>query len=216
MKIPKDVKLIIFDMDGVLWISERAHASAYIDVFDSVGITSPDYQTLAGRETSAVIQAVLNDHGLNWDISEIKKLVDQKRYLAHDSLKKNPPLVDDCAETLIRLSANYQLALASSGSRRNVQLLLNTCNANSLFSTVLSGEDVEEAKPSPEIYLKVLQELNVKASEALVIEDALHGIHAANRAGIRVIAVTTMLDKSCFEDSQVFGIISNINELKHD
>jgi HAD superfamily hydrolase (TIGR01509 family) len=71
----------------------------------------------------------------------------------------------------------------------NISRYFNASGTSDCFTSVLSGEDVIAAKPSPEIFHKSLEILGVMATEALVIEDSEQGITAAQHAGIRVFGV---------------------------
>ena len=64
------------------------------------------------------------------------------------------------------------------------------------FDVIMTVDDVKNAKPNPEIFLKIIKKLKTKRSEALVIEDSIAGIEAAKRAGIKVIALTNSFPKS--------------------
>ena len=67
--------------------------------------------------------------------------------------------------------------------------IINKANLNNYFSKIYTREDAKEIKPNPEIYLKILNELNVKKEQCLIFEDSLIGIEAANNAGIDVVAM---------------------------
>jgi len=85
---------------------------------------------------------------------------------------------------------------------------------------VITGDDVSKGKPDPEAYLKAANELNVVSSECLVIENAPLGIEAAKRAEMRVVALTTTLDREVLsgadyyaKDMQDFEFIWNKDKL---
>lgn len=90
----------------------------------------------------------------------------------------------------------YQLAIATTTKRENMDIYRhqnkNICSKASIdqyFSLVYTREDAKEMKPSPEIFLKVLETLKVRPEECLIVEDSLIGVEAANRAGVEVIAI---------------------------
>ena len=76
---------------------------------------------------------------------------------------------------------------------------------------VVSGEQFKESKPNPEIYLYTIKELNVNKDEAIIIEDSSKGILAANRAGIKVLALKD--DKFGLDQSQADIIIDELNDI---
>ena len=83
----------------------------------------------------------------------------------------------------------YKLAVCSNSIRESVELMLRGSGILELFDCVLSNEDVKQAKPDPEMYLMAFQRLGVKPEEAVVVEDAPHGIEAAKRSGAMLCEV---------------------------
>ena len=67
--------------------------------------------------------------------------------------------------------------------------IINKANINDYFSIVYTREDAKEIKPNPEIYLRILKELNIRKDQCSIFEDSLIGIDAANSAGIDVVAM---------------------------
>ncbi|MCF3652084.1 HAD family hydrolase [Synoicihabitans lomoniglobus] len=191
MTIPNRFKAIIFDMDGVLINSSDCHANAFRQVFNSIGIKNFHYPDYAGRRTTEVITSVFIHHGLKPDVNLIKHLAKQKTALALSFIRNKQPIFDGTTEMLKRLFPKFQLALASSASRQSVDLFLELSTSKSLFKTTLCGDDVAEAKPSPEIYITTSNRLSIEPSQCLVVEDAISGIDAALNAGMTVWSVTT-------------------------
>ena len=97
-------------------------------------------------------------------------------------------------------------------------LSLNTINTavdqvdlSKYFTFIVSGEQFKESKPNPEIYLHTIKELNVNKDEAIIIEDSPKGILAANRAGIKVLALKD--DKFGLDQSQADINIDELNDI---
>jgi HAD superfamily hydrolase (TIGR01509 family) len=91
-------------------------------------------------------------------------------------------------------SLGLPMAVASASPPENVSFILDELNLNSYFKTVLTGQDVQQGKPNPEIFLKSAREMRVEAADCLVFEDGLHGIEAARRAGMDAVLITSTLD----------------------
>ena len=85
------------------------------------------------------------------------------------------------------------------------------CDLRKYFTLIVSGEQFKESKPNPEIYLHAIKELNVNKDEAIIIEDSPKGILAANRAGIKVLALKD--DKFGLDQSQADIIINELNDI---
>lgn len=212
----QNCKAIIFDMDGVLWHSADVHAEAYKMALSNEGLTMPPYNELAGRRTDEAMRELLEMQTGNVDESQLIRLTEAKKELANSMLAKSPPVVQTCASTISALAQKYRMALASSGSTRNVNLFLNTCSVSHCFEFVLSGNDVNMAKPAPDIYLLALKMLGLQPEQCLVIEDSRSGIEAARRAGIPCIAITGTHTREFLENCPVEFVIDELNELcKH-
>ena len=94
----------------------------------------------------------------------------------------------------IFLKYGYKLGLATSAKRDRVERMLNDYNIYQFFDVIVTGEEIENSKPSPEIYLKVMDKLTVKANNCLVIEDSLAGVEAGLKSGSQVIHIKDLVD----------------------
>ena len=109
------------------------------------------------------------------------------------------------------LSERYKIALASSSSLNTINTALDQVDLRKYFIFIVSGEQFKESKPNPEIYLHTIKELNVNKDEAIIIEDSPKGILAANRAGIKVLALKD--DKFGLDQSQADINIDELNDI---
>lgn len=104
-------------------------------------------------------------------------------------------------ELLERLrAAGIRCAVGSSGCRRNVDFVLDSCGIREFFELQVSGDEVAQCKPDPEIYLTAAAKLGVEPADCVVFEDAKAGIEAAHRAGAgRIVALATTLSRETLE-----------------
>ncbi|WP_031494858.1 HAD family hydrolase [Bryobacter aggregatus] len=177
------IRAIVFDMDGVLVDSTTSHALAFQEVLQGIGVGGFDYSQYAGERTPDVFRKIRAERGLKLSETEINVLADTKSARARQLLSENDCFMPDYKLVLERLAEHFVLALASSGSRSSVDDFLDRGGARKLFRSVLSGSDVENAKPDPEIYLRSFLQLECQPEECAVVEDALSGVLAAKRAG---------------------------------
>ena len=82
-------------------------------------------------------------------------------------------------------------AIGTSAPRSNVDFVLEHTHLRKYFTTILDQSDVEHGKPNPEIYLKVAERLGFHPHQCIVFEDSLSGVESAQRAGAKVVGVTT-------------------------
>lgn len=83
----------------------------------------------------------------------------------------------------------FAIALASSGTRRYIDLVLDKFNLNDYFKVIITGQDVQKGKPDPESYIQAAKKLTLPPSACVVLEDATHGIESAKAAGCKCIAI---------------------------
>jgi HAD superfamily hydrolase (TIGR01509 family) len=204
---------ILFDLDGVLFDTSAAHTEAYRLALSEFDIGSFDYADIAGMQTDEAMRNLLERAGITPSEDQLERLVDQKRLHGRRLVEDEAVLAEGCIDVLHALSKRFRLALASSSSPGNVDIFLRKSGCKALFSTILTGVDVVQAKPHPEIYLNTLKLLNIDHSQAVIVEDAPSGILAGQRAEIRVIGITGLLSTADLDQLGVSLIISRLSEL---
>ncbi len=209
----REIKAIIFDLDGVLCDTSDAHREAFLRTLAPLGVSEVPYDRIAGMRTDQALRLLATDINLTLSDSEVTTLTETKRSWAKELIPQSARIFDGSVETIRALSARYSLGLASSSSRDNVERYLATSGTHECFHSILSGDDVTDAKPSPEIFLSSLRNLSALPAEALVIEDSASGIRAAHAAGIAVIAVSSTLSPEELNELGVSSVISSVTDL---
>lgn len=185
------IKLIIFDLDGVLVDTEQIHRQSLIDAVKAItGRRPAEYEHLLkidGQTTKQKLN-LLKQH-LVLDDLEVQLIDDQKqqnviRYLFR-GLKSSP----NQHEMITELSKDYTLAIASNSRKENVLTILNILSITNFFSTILSNNDVVNPKPDPEIFISVMTSEGVGPNETLILEDSEAGKYAAITSGAHVLAI---------------------------
>ena len=189
MNLPKDIKCVIFDMDGVIIDSEEIHKKAYYETFESIGVTVSDnlYKTLTGSSTINAFQKLVNHFNLDLNPEELV-LNKRKRYV--NFFENDPTLhLVKGVEELIQhcYHKNLTLVLASSSAMVNIERVFNRFNLNQYFTAKISGADLTASKPHPEIFEKAAVLGITPKVNCIVIEDSDNGVKAANDAGIFVV-----------------------------
>lgn len=205
---------VVFDMDGVLVNSAPSHRAAFEQVFEPLGIRDFIYSDYAGQRTAEVVEAVLRHASIEPTRALVSQLAETKSRLAREHLRATNPIAACCLATLRKLTSHYTLALASSGSRSSVDLFLRLNDCAGLFRSVLSGNDVQHAKPHPEIYERSFRALGIESGKAVVIEDAVSGILAARAAHAgAVIGITGTCPPGQLSAAGADTILQNLGEL---
>lgn len=194
-KLPDGIKAALIDMDGVLYDSMPFHAKSWHQLFLGLGVTSsnPDeYYLYEGMKGSDTIGLILKRE-LNLDTTEQERNEIYSRKA--DIFKRcgEAPVLKGAPEMLEALrNHGFTTVLVTGSAQRN--LLDNLERDYPGFfprERMVTAFDVKNGKPHPEPYLKGLEKAGVKASEAIVIENAPLGVRAGKAAGLFTIAVTT-------------------------
>lgn len=183
------IKAVIFDMDGLLIDSQPAWKEAISEFLARRKlIYLPELRSrVIGSGHREIIELFKEKLGLKGDTD---KLVAEMRECFYKHFLQKPKLVSSASEVLRDLSKNYVLSIATStGPRKKVLEILSKVAIKNYFKTIITGDEIIKGKPDPEIYLYSAEKLNVKPSECLVLEDAINGILAGKKAGMRAYGV---------------------------
>ncbi|WP_405605150.1 HAD family hydrolase [Polaribacter sp. Asnod1-A03] len=215
MKLPKEIKCVIFDMDGVIIDSEEIHKKAYYETFNAIGVDVSDdlYKTLTGSSTINAFQRLVKHFKLDLDPEELV-LNKRKRYV--NFFENDPTLhLVKGVEGLIKHCYNkgLTLVLASSSAMVNIDRVFNRFNLNQYFTAKISGADLTASKPNPEIFEKAAILGKTPKDNCIVIEDSDNGIKAANDANIFVFGYKNpMAEDQTLENADF--IINNFKRLQ--
>lgn len=211
----KSIKCVIFDMDGVIIDSEYLHKKAYYETFLSLGIEVSEklYKTITGSSTLNVFQKLIAHFNLEHDPNE---LVLQKRRYYIGYFEKDPSLkLVDGVQEIIKyfFDKGITLILASSSSMPNINRVFDRFNLNQYFLGKISGADLQQSKPHPEIFEKAAKMANIPKEQCVVIEDSDNGVQAANSAGIFVFGYTNPMSRDqTLKNAN--SVIAEFSELK--
>lgn len=181
------IKAIIADFDGTLVDTFEANLRAYQRAYQSVGfdITSEKYRECFGYRFERLMTATgVFDEATANKIKEAKKEF-YPQYFSY--LKPNHALIE--LITAFRTMGG-KTAIASTARKENLMNVVNYLGFADKFDLIYAGMDVKQGKPSPEIYLKAMEALNVSPEEVLIFEDSPVGIEAAKASGAHVLVVT--------------------------
>jgi beta-phosphoglucomutase family hydrolase len=185
-------RAVIFDMDGVLVDNSRFHREAWRRLCAEEGIALGDpefWRVTIGRP---VAEAVPRLFGRPVGADELARLVERRHALYHDLADGRVAMVPGVLDFVRDLrAARVPRALATSAAPASAAAILDTLGLTDAFGVRVTAADVRRGKPDPEVYLTAAGRLGVPPEACLVFEDALVGIAAARRAGMRVVGVAT-------------------------
>jgi HAD superfamily hydrolase (TIGR01509 family) len=202
---------VIFDMDGVLVDSEPFICKAAMMMFSEHGLTvrPEDFLPFVGAGENRYIGGVAEKYNFPIDIDRDKKRTyDIYLEIIKGELKPLPGVREFIAQCR---AIGLKLAVASSADVRKVRGNLSEVGLPlETFDAVVTGEDVVNKKPAPDIFIAAAKNLNLQPAECLVVEDAVNGIQAAKTAGARCLALATSFNE--YQLSQADWIAADLSQ----
>lgn len=213
-------------MDGVLIDSEPAYLEMNLKLFKKLGIDikEDEYKKFVGMDSRKMWTEIKNKFDLEQSADELrlteKKLM--KDVLMSDAVSDT---IEGVHELLSEFKNNkFKLSLASSSSRENIEVVVNKLKLFGHFDFIISGDEVKNGKPEPDIFLTVSDKFNLPANKCIVIEDSHNGVRAARKAGMHCIGFKNNdsgnqdlseadLIVNSFTGSDYFKIINFINSI---
>ena len=202
---------VIFDMDGVLIDSYHAHFAGWSRMYRELNLdyTEADFAADFGRTSRDIL---FRRFGNKLADERIRELDARKEALFRDSIREQFPVMDGALELIDALSADgFQLAVGSSGPPENIDLCLEMLGRRETFAAIVTGQDVTHGKPDPQVFQLAAERLGVSPGSCAVVEDAVHGIEAALRAGMAAIALTGTTSRDHLAHADI--VVDNLREL---
>ncbi len=186
----KEIKAVIFDMDGVLIDSEPLWRKAMIEGFASIGvlITEEDCKKTTGNRLKEVVEYWFEKLDiLDFLPTEIEhRIINMLVKLINNEGKAISGVIE-----VINFckNKNIKIGLATSSSNQLMEAVLEKLNLKNTFKSSISAENMEYGKPHPEVFLNCASQLQISPLECIVIEDSINGVIAAKAAFMKVIAL---------------------------
>lgn len=188
-------KVVLFDMDGVLYNSMPNHAVAWQRSMEQFGIrmTAEDaYATEGARGIDTIRQMVKTQKGTDISLDEAQRMYDLKTKLFHEM--PTAPVFDGVIDLMEQIKVAGMLigVVTGSGQRPLINRLLDDFGQYLEEQHIVTAYDVTHGKPHPEPYLMGLKKCgNLQPSQGIVVENAPLGVKAGVAAGCLTIAVNT-------------------------
>lgn len=187
-------KAVVFDMDGVIFDSERAVMQCWKEVASRHNIPDIEKAILACTGTTMVRtrEIMLNLYGADFPYDEYARESSAIFHSRYDGGRL--PMKPGVKELLTFLKEHdKKIALASSTRQQVVTDELRDAGIIEYFDRIICGDMVSRSKPAPDIFLKACEELNISPSDSYAIEDSYNGIRAAHAGGLHQIMVPDLL-----------------------
>jgi beta-phosphoglucomutase len=203
----------IFDMDGVLFDSHPIHRLAWRELLREAG------KEVSEAELDFVLEGTTRDEILRHFLGPLSP-----EQIAHYATRKDTIFreEEDRVQTVAGIeefldlveAAAIPMAVASSGSRLRVERMLDKHGLSGRFAAVLTSEDVGVGKESPAIFLRAAEELHVSPCDVVVLEDAICGVEAVKKVGMKCIGIAAGTRGSELLKAGADFVLPDFTELK--
>ena len=209
------IKAVIFDLDGLLIDSEPLWTEGRNIILREFGVSYSleDKKKTMGGDYHKGLEYVIDRYSLPLTVKEFEKR--ERRILDELELKKLKFMPS--AQEFLKLidKAKVLRAIATSAFRPRLEFVKNILNLSG-FAAEVTGEEIENGKPAPDIFLKVAEKLSVGPKDSVVLEDSKYGVKGAKAAVMKAVAV---VDKRFSDDADFTGeykpdlIVHSLKEL---
>lgn len=183
------IKLIVFDLDGVLVEANKLHYEALNEALgkDYAISWNEHLSTYNGLKTNQKLEMLSEEKDL--PVNRHKAVWQLKQKLTHQKLKELKP--NQTLQSIMDALVNdgYKIAVCSNSIRKTCLTVLSKLGIMEYLDLVISNEDVKNAKPHPEMYWKAMSIMSCLPEETLIVEDSPYGLLAAFRSNAHVLRV---------------------------
>ena len=209
----KALRGVLWDMDGVLVDTGEAHFQSWSVTFEerSIPFTREQFRTTFGMNNAGILEIILESPPSPDLLAEIG---DRKESLFRDLVKGRVVLLPGVLDWLDRLrNQGFRQAIASSAPYANIDAVVGELGIGTYFAALVSGADLP-GKPDPAVFFKAADLIGVPPACCVVVEDAVAGVEAAKRGGMKCIAVTTTNPPNTLREADV--VIEQLDALPAD
>jgi len=209
------IKLIIFDMDGLMFDTERLAFIHWKEAGEKFNYKINDkvFKQTIGLKLKETEEVYKEYYGAGFPFKKIKN---EKIKLAENYiLSEGVPLKEGLYELLEYIKGKkLKMALATSAKKSRMEMLLNLSDTRKYFDVVTYGDEIVNGKPDPEIFLKTSQKVNCPPKNCMVLEDSENGIIAAYKAEMLPVMIPDIIEPGEEIEAMLFKKFCSLKEVK--
>jgi HAD superfamily hydrolase (TIGR01509 family) len=211
-----DIKLVVFDMDGLMFDTERLAKKFWMEASEKFNHKIDDeiFKKTIGLNVNKTRGIYKEYYGDEFPYEEIRA---EKNKLERNYISSNGvPFKKGLIELLEYLKKiKLKVALATSTGKERTELLLNSSDVKKYFDFITYGDEIHNSKPHPEIFLETCKKAGCQPENCIVLEDSENGVIGAYRAGMLPIMIPDMLEPAEDIEKMLFKKFNNLIEVKN-
>ena len=209
------IKGAIFDMDGVLFDTERIYQQTWQEIAAERHIKLGDgfLEAVSGTSGAHMCRVIEQYYGVSDGTAIIKECMERVR----NKLLIHVPMKEGVPEMLRFLKEKgIRMAVASSSSVQQIEANIHKAGIHEYFAEIVSGSEVDHGKPNPDIFLYAAKRIGCDPEECFVFEDSENGVQAGYRAGCVTIMIPDMIKPSPEITQYCYKICSDFREVQKE
>lgn len=205
----------IFDMDGVLFDTERLYQETWQEIAEERSVRlADDFLTAISGTNGSCMKQVIETY---YHVSDGTSIIEECMNRMKRKLENHVPVKKGVYRILEYFHEHHiRLAVASSSSAAQIEANLLNCGIRNYFSEIVSGSEVKCGKPAPDIFLLAAQKIGCRPEECLVFEDSKNGVRAGHRAGCFTIMIPDLVEPDAEIRPLCSGIFSDFLQVREE
>lgn len=187
------INAVLFDLDGVLVSTDEYHYRSWVKISEEEGFAFFDHafnDKFRGVARMECIEIITKASGKQYSMEQKQELADRKNgYFAESLAQVTQEELLPGSLAMLKELKKRGIKTAVASNSRNAVTIIKQVQIEHLLDAIVDGYQIVNSKPDPEVFLKAALKVGVPPSECLVVEDAVSGIEAATKAGMRSLGI---------------------------
>jgi beta-phosphoglucomutase len=189
------IKAVLFDLDGVLVSTDEYHYRSWVRIAKEEGFDFFDHEfnhQFRGVGRMECVEILTRASGRLFTTEQKKEIADRKnRYFAESLSSVSPVELLPGALAALKELRRRGIKIAVASNSRNAKPIIKQVGIEQYLDAIVDGHEIENSKPDPEVFLLAAKSVGVEPVHCIVVEDAIAGLEAARRAGMKALGIGT-------------------------